>query len=72
MRFSTSRISISDRMKPSTFSRRSAGLVISSSVCLSSSLMPRWATIVSASRAGSSIDATDMIISGGIFLFSLT
>src|SRR5437667_394340 len=51
MRFSTSRISISDRMKPRTFSRRSAGLIISRRVCLSSSLMPRCATIVSASRA---------------------
>src|SRR3972149_3962092 len=47
MRFSTSRISISERMCPRTFSRRSATSNVSSNCCLSSSLMPRCDTIVS-------------------------
>jgi acetylornithine deacetylase len=55
-----------------TFSRRSPAARSSSNACLSSSLMPRCATMVSASRDGSSIAATEATISGGIFLFSLT
>jgi hypothetical protein len=34
--------------------------------------MPRWVTMVSESRLGSSIEETDMTISGGIFFLSLT
>ena len=46
--------------------------MISSIFCFCSSLSGKWAAIVSAKRPASSMPASEVRISGGIFLFSLT
>ena len=72
MRFSTCKMSISDSIRNSRCSKRSITLSISSTFCFSSSLSVRCAEMVSARRPGSLIVASEVRISGGIFLFSLT
>src|SRR5262245_10145840 len=72
MRFSTCRRSISVSSCDSRCSRRCLTSNISSTCCFCSSLSGRCAATVSARRPASSMPESEVRISGGIFLFSLT
>ena len=72
MRFSTCRMSSSPSTSFSRCSSRCFTSNISSTSCFCSSLSGRCAAIVSPRRPASSMPASEVRISGGIFLFSFT